>query len=208
MTESDEFQIMAVDVVMNVVKHVIHRTSVLPGQGFSEAAFPLNCTNRSVLVSRSVQHITSYSLIRLSRDDKSSRRILEAVYQMQRAIRGFMGRGKYRRRKDQVDTECDAIVRNYYAVQIQRHIRGFLSRRHVANFRKLKQFLKELHKVNAATRISLRQREAENFRIRYIEMTVEERIRAAVMMRQQRHLAPTFSKTGITLRTVPGRKRL
>ena len=92
------------------------------------------------------------------------------------------------------------LMRDHYALEIQRHVRGFLSRRRISNFREVKRFIAELSRIHVATRKDLLRRQAENARLECVTQTKEERIRQALRARALRHLGPTLCRRPAGLR--------
>ena len=207
MLESEEVHIRITIWLENVISVAVLNACLEPESVECSTGSSLDESNRLFLIRQSAHYIAKSCLLRLEHEDHTSAVLLNSVNVAQRLVRGFLGRRRFKRNQKIRESESESIVRNYYATEIQRHARGFLSRLHVSNFRRTKRFLADLVKVNAVTRSNLREREAENLRVRFIEMTVEERIRAAVKARQERFMAPTFSKTGFRVHTAPGRRR-
>lgn len=158
----------------------------------------LNFTHAALgaFVRCAITHLTSVAILSLFTPGSHAECVFAAIIRIQSLIRGFIARRRSARFMSMVEFDCESRSRQYHAVVIQRHVRGFLSRR-IHNLIRRRRTLSILTSTNDATRCYLRNLAQVNRESQQSLNTEHSRDRLMARANSQHHLLSTQSLSGV-----------
>jgi hypothetical protein len=152
-----------------------------------------------------LDHLTLYSHILSSNNCENPLKLVDAIFSIQSLIRGFIARCKVRRIRIDRETEVDYISKHFYALVIQRYVRGWLCRRRRFDYKFRREFLEHVACTNRMVADNLKTVGIVNARRAKEEKDKSRREKIFDNANNQHHLLSTIVRPGVFNSAYSGR---